>query len=105
MWQDLKAVALAVHRLTEAERKLAELAAENRVALKELRTEMQSLRDRQLRLEARLEALDEVISTKAQATAALAVAQALGPLMERLARLEAGRGDGGRPRLPPGAGA
>ncbi|WP_277751823.1 hypothetical protein [Dankookia rubra] len=40
IWDDLKAVALAVHRLTEAEKRLAELAAENKAAIKELRGQM-----------------------------------------------------------------
>ena len=102
IWDDLKAVALAVHRLTEAEKKLAELAAENKSAIKELHATVQELRERQIRIETRLETLDDVVTTKAQATAAMAVAQALAPLMERLARLETRRSvDGGSPRLPP----
>ncbi len=99
-WQDLKAVALAVHRLTEAEKKLAEMAAENKAAIKELRGLVQDLRERQLKIEARMESLDEVVSTRAQATAALAVAHALAPIMERLARLEA-KDQAGPPRLSP----
>jgi hypothetical protein len=102
IWDDLKAVALAVHRLTEAEKKLAELAAENKAAIRELRGQMQELRERQIRMEARLESLDEVVTTKAQGSAAMAVAQALGPILERLARLEAQ--PPGPPRLPPPAG-
>ncbi|MBL6082516.1 hypothetical protein JMJ56_31615 [Belnapia sp. T18] len=102
IWNDLKAVALAVHRLTEAEKRLAELAAENKAAIKELRGQMQELRERQIRIEAKLESLDEVVTTKAQASAALAVAQALGPIMERLARLEIQ--PPAPPRLPPPGG-
>lgn len=89
IWDDLKAVALAIHRLTEAEKRLAELAAENKAAIRKLRGKMQELRDRQIRTEARLESLDEVVTTKAQGSAAMTVAQALGPILERLARLEA----------------
>ena len=102
IWDDLKAVALAVHRLTEAEKKLAEIAAENKAAIRELRGQMQELRERQIRIEARLESLDEVVTTKAQGSAAMVVAQALGPILERLARLEAQ--SPGPPRLPPPAG-
>ena len=101
-WDDLKAVALALHRLSESEKKLAELAAENKAAVKELRATMQELRERQLKIETRLDALDEIVTTKAQATAALAVAQALAPIMERLARLESQPPP--PPRLPPPAG-
>jgi chromosome segregation ATPase len=102
IWNDLKAVALALHRLSESEKKLAELAAENKAAIKELRATMQELRERQIKIETRLESLDEVVTTKAQATAAMAVAQALAPMMERLARLEVrGGGEGGPPRLSP----
>jgi malate/lactate dehydrogenase len=101
-WDDLKAVALALHRLSESEKKLAELAAENKAAVKELRAIMQELRERQLKIETRLDALDEIVTTKAQATAALAVAQALAPIMERLARLESQPPP--PPRLPPPAG-
>ena len=50
-WDDLKAVALALHRLSESEKKLAELAAENKAAVKELRAIMQELRERQLKIE------------------------------------------------------
>ncbi len=100
IWDDLKAVVLALHRLSESEKKLAEMAADNKAAVKELRATMQELRERQLRIEIRLDSLDEVITTKAQATAALSVAQALAPIMERLARLEA-RGGGTAARLPP----
>jgi len=108
IWQDVKAVALAVHRLSEAEKKLAEQAAETKAAVKELRTMLQDTRDRQLRIEARLDGLDEVISTKAQANAALAVAGALAQVGERLARLEmvaaTPAGGDGQPRLAnPGA--
>jgi chromosome segregation ATPase len=102
IWSDLKAVALAVHRLTEAEKKLAEIAADNKAAIKELRGVVQDLRDRQLKIETRMESLDEIISVKAQATAALAVAQTLGPIMERLARLET-QNPGSVARLPPPA--
>ena len=78
------------------------MAAENKAVIRELRAQVQEVRERQVRIEARLDSLDEVISTKAQATAALAVAQALAPMMERLARLEVRDGiDGGAPRLPP----
>jgi hypothetical protein len=102
IWDDVKAVGLALHRLTESEKKLAEMAADNKAAVKELRATMQDLRERQIRIEAKLESLDEVVTTKAQATAAMAVAQALAPIMERLARLEArGGGEGGPPRLSP----
>ena len=106
IWEDVKAVALAVHRLSEAEKKLAEQAAETKAAVKELRGLLQDVRDRQLRIEARLDALDEVISTKAQANAALAVAGALTQFGERLARLETNAqappgGGGGQPRLTP----
>lgn len=104
VWQDAKAIALALHRLGEAEKKLAEQAAETKAAVKELRGLLQDARDRQLRIEARLDGLDEVISTKAQANAALAVAGALAQLGERLARLEVGAakptaGEDGQPRL------
>lgn len=98
VWDDIKAILLALHRLSESEKKLAELAAENKAAIKDLRAQVQELRERQIRIEARLESLDEVVTTKAQATAALAVAQALAPMAERLARLETGDQ---APRLPP----
>lgn len=104
IWDELKAVALAVHRLTEAEKKMAEMAAENRAAVKELRALLQDMRDRQLRLEGRMDSLDEIASSKAQGMAALAVANALGPMMERLARLEVGdrpRSTSRAARLPP----
>lgn len=102
IWSDIKAVALALHRLSESEKKLAEVAAENKAAIKELRVQVQALREQQVRIEVRLDSLDEVVSTKAQATAALAVAQALAPLTERLVRLETRSGaDDGLPRLTP----
>lgn len=71
--------------------------------MKGLRGLLQDVRDRQLRIEARLDGLDEVISTKAQSNAAMAVASALTQIGERLARLEVGTappaGATGQPRL------
>ena len=104
IWQDATAVALAAHRLSEAEKKLAEQAAETKAAVKELRAMLQDMRVRQLRTEARLDGLDEVISTKAQANAAFAAAGALPQTGERLTRLEMSAqappdGGDGQPRL------
>ena len=104
IWDDLKAVALAVHRLTEAEKKLAGQAAEAKSSLKEMRAQIQDLRERRIRIEARLDGLDETVSVKAQAHAAIAVSGALAQITDRLARLEGGApdaGSGGQARLPP----
>lgn len=94
VWEDLKAVALAVHRLTQAEKQLAEQAAEMKAAPKTLREQLQDVRDRQTRIEARLDGLGEVILTKAvsaaQNAATLAFADMHARFAERLARLEAG---------------
>ena len=90
IWDDVKAVALAVHRLSEAEKRLAEQAAETRNALKEIRAQIQDLRDRQLRIEARLDGVDDIAATKAQAQAAYAVSGALAQITERLTRLKMG---------------
>lgn len=95
VWDDLKAMMLAVHRLTQAEKQLAEQAAETRAALKAVREEFAALRDRQTRLETLLEGLDSKVMTQAEAAArsaaTLAVSRDIGSLRERLAAVEARR--------------
>ncbi|MBD0274580.1 MAG: hypothetical protein ICV73_21950 [Acetobacteraceae bacterium] len=95
VWDDLKAVVLAVHRLTQAEKQFAEQAAETRVALRAAREEPAILRDRRTRLEGLLEGQDSRVMTQAEAAArsaaTLAVSRDIGSLRERLAAVEARR--------------
>lgn len=100
MWRDLKAILAAVPRLAGVEKKHAEVTAENRAALKDLRVERQARRERQVRIAARPGTPDGLIPTGAQASAALALARDVAPLRERLARLEAVGAGAGRTRLP-----
>ena len=93
---------LAVHRLTQAEKQLAEQAAETPAALKAVREELAALRDRQTRIETPLEGLDTKVMTQAESAArsaaALAVGRDIGSLRERLAAIGMRAGTG---RLPP----
>jgi hypothetical protein len=100
LYDDLKAAALAVHRLTVAEKALAEQSAESRKAIAEIRTQLQDIRDRQIRLEARLDGLDDAIVHRANAAAMAAVSSAFAILAQRIAALESAAHSG-----PPAAGA
>lgn len=99
IYDDVKATLAAVQRLTAAERTLADHVTEYRRPLGDVSRQVQELRDRQLRIELKLETLDKVVTTRAQAAAAAAaamgVAAALAAHAERLRALERDRDEVG----------
>jgi hypothetical protein len=106
VYEDLKTALATVQRLSALENRFSDYIIENRKALADMRADIAEVRERQARIEQRLDGQEDILTSRAQAAAATASAATVGAtiagLAERIALLEAGAPrPGGRLTAPP----